>query len=335
MSRADRLSIIRELEEKSKSPVIAYITGDRPNLSTKIAPDAVRILKAHLDNIGYQKKISLFLYTRGGDLMTSFRVVKLFREYCDELFVQIPFRAHSGGTLISIGANGIIMGKLAELTPVDPSTANHFNPTNPINPMEKLPISVEDVTAYLSLAREKAKLKEDNMPEVFRMLSDKINPVALGNVHRVYNVIRELIPKILSLHMNSEDKEKIEFITNMLTEKLYTHDYTITRDEAERIGLKVVKPDEELEKTIWNLYEAYEKDLRLTEPFNPIAILDSQQTAPFSHEIAYIESVSRCDALLVEGDVVNQPAQIQLGQQIIQQPGLPIVKVKSQKWKII
>nr|MDO8133355.1 hypothetical protein [Candidatus Njordarchaeum guaymaensis] len=202
-----RKNLIKEIEAERKSRVICYFLGDRqshppgevPNLATSIAQDAIRPFYEHLEALGRQDRIDLFLYSRGGDTDVPLRLVRLIREYCDCFSVLIPFRAHSAATMICLGADEIVMGKLGELSPVDPTTANVFNPIDPLNPAGRWPISVEDVTAYFSLARDIAKLStEESTQGVFRALTDKINPIALGNVHRIYNLIRMLVPNLLS-----------------------------------------------------------------------------------------------------------------------------------------
>jgi len=187
MPRKDRLEAIKNLEAICESPVITYVTGDRRPTAYQISDDAVRVLYRHLQVIGSQNRINLFLYTRGGQLVAPPRIVHLFREYAKTFYALVPYRAHSAGTSICLGADNIIIGKMGELSPIDPTTANPFNPQampgDPRNMLTKIPISVEDVDAYLSLATDRAKLvSEKEKIEVFRALTDKIQPIALGNV---------------------------------------------------------------------------------------------------------------------------------------------------------
>src|SRR3989344_2937480 len=136
----ERNELFKSLEKERDSRVVAYITGDRPPFSTRIAADVVPLLSDLLERIGKAKKISLFLYTSGGDMLAPVRIVKLIRHHCDSFEVIIPYKAHSAGTLIALGADAIVMGKLGELTPVDPSTGHPFNPQNPASPQQKLEI---------------------------------------------------------------------------------------------------------------------------------------------------------------------------------------------------
>jgi len=116
-----------------------------------------------------------------------------------------------------------------------------------------------------------------------------------------------LTPELLTYQLKkAEEKIKIPEITKALTET-YTHNYLITRDIAERIGLKVTKPDDKLESTMWTLYELYEKDLHLREIFDPEEILGDQESATVTYDVAFIESLHRGDVFRMEISVRRAP----------------------------
>ena len=79
----------------------------RKGLETQIASDIIPVFTEHLDKIGDADKITLLLYTRGGNTLTAWSLVNLIRNFCDDFEVIIPFNCHSAGTLISLGANRI------------------------------------------------------------------------------------------------------------------------------------------------------------------------------------------------------------------------------------
>ncbi len=105
MSKKD---LIQQLERERNSRLITYITGDRPPFATKIAGDVVPLLSKHLEKVGKIKKISLMLYTSGGDMLAPIRIVKLIRNHCNEFEIIIPYKAHSAGTLIALGADKVV-----------------------------------------------------------------------------------------------------------------------------------------------------------------------------------------------------------------------------------
>ena len=305
MGSERRKEFIAEIEKKRETKVIVYFTGDRPSLSTRIAPDAILPLYQHLSKMGKQKRIDLFLYTRGGDVITPLRINYLLREFTEEFNVIVPFRAYSAGTLLCLGADEIVMGVLGELGPIDPSVSNFFNPVDPNNPNARIPISVEDVFAYLSLARERGnQLGEHEMNTVFQALTEKIHPLSLGNIHRNYILIRNLAEKLLNLRKDSMSKAQIKEIVDLLTEKLYTHSYLISRKEAKEIGLPIVQPDDEMETLLWSLYKEYEGDLKLLEPFTPEKILlPGQKEIEFEAVSGILESAKRLDRFKFYGNL--------------------------------
>ena len=75
----------------------------------------------NLDFAGKTKKIDLYIYSRGGDVSVPWTVASMVREFCDEFNILIPYKAHSAATLRSLGADNIIMGRKAELAPIDPT----------------------------------------------------------------------------------------------------------------------------------------------------------------------------------------------------------------------
>ena len=303
MTRKERVKLIESIQTKRKSKLMCYVLGDRPNFVTNIAGDAVRIFYDHLQSIGKQKQIDLLLYARGGNMMAPFRIVHLIREFCDRFNVIVPYHALSAATLLTLGADEIRMGKMGELSPIDPTTGHPFNPQDPLNPHRRIPISVEDVTSFMTFAKEKASLSEEKNIDVFRILTNSIHPLALGNIERGYGVVRQLAPALLKLHM--KDKEKINHIAESLTEGK-VHNYLITRRDAKNeIGLNVKEPDAELESLIWSLYTIYEKDMCLREPFNPPTLLGSQNSIDFSVEAAYVESIAHLDAFVFEGVITK------------------------------
>lgn len=164
-----RLENYKKLEESRGAKLLVYVTSDRPNLGTQIASDILSQFTEHLDIIGDVDKICLYLYTRGGNTLVAWTLVNLIRNFCKDFEVIVPFNCHSAGTLISLGANRIVMTKQATLGPIDPSVNGPLNPSVPgaNNPNAKVPVSVEFVDAYLQMAKTELKITdEESLAEV-------------------------------------------------------------------------------------------------------------------------------------------------------------------------
>jgi hypothetical protein len=302
MPFTERRELINEISRLRNAAAICYFTGDRENVSTRIAPDVLPVLYRHLSLQKAPERIDLFLYTRGGDVLTPWRMVHLFREFAPLFNVLVPFRAYSSGTLICLGADEIVMTRMGELGPIDPSVINAFNPQDPQNPAARMPVNVEDVYSYLALARELAGLEsEEQLARVFAVLAERIHPLALGNVHRNYLLVRSLARRLLGLRHEPFPEERIQDIIDSLTEKLYAHNHMISRQEAAReIRLPVVFPPDELEQLLWRLYEDFAGELEVNEPFNPKEILQGSRTE-FETVGGFVESETVQDAFVFNG----------------------------------
>lgn len=305
------MGLIKQLEKERGSHLVSYITSTRSNREVQMAMDSVRKIYDHLRAIDKPKKdvkVDLFLHSNGGDGTVPWRLVTLIREFASKFSVLVPFKAFSAATLTALGANEIVMHPMGMLGPTDPTVTNPFNPPDPKDPSKLIGISVEDVTAYIALVKEDAGIQhEDELIQAFRLLAERVHPLALGNVKRSLSQSRMMAKKLLALHMGKSDDHKIEEIVDSLTSKLFFHGHPINRREAkDQVGLGAVAvPSLNVEKTMWALYEQYEKEMDMEEPFVPVLeFLDQfpgtlpatgETTPEKTSRLAFIESVSHAD----------------------------------------
>ncbi|MDR0287655.1 MAG: serine protease [Clostridiales bacterium] len=318
---AERLELYKQLQEKQKSQILVYITGDRRGLETRIGSDVYDFLVNQLDKIGPIPKISLYLYTRGGDTLSAWSIINLIKQFADEIEVIVPSKCHSAGTLMSLGAKQIIMTKQATLGPVDPSIDHPLNPQIPGDPLgAKPPISVEAIEGYIQLMKEECGFnKRHDANILIEILSQNIHPVVLGQVYRAKAQIKMLSRRLLSEQI--QDEKKIEKIVNFLCSGSGSHDYTIHRREArDELGLNIKKPDDPLYRIIKAIYDDIESELELTTAFDPNQILGVNQSKTYSVKRALIESIAGGSYYFVsEGILSRQITQVQHGvaQQVI------------------
>ena len=280
MGRKERLALIDEIQTKRSNRLcVVYITSTRANHEIAMADDVVRLLFDHLEAGRNEAKngVDLFIHSNGGQGTVPWRVVSLIREYTKNFAVLVPHRAFSAATLTAMGADEIIMHRMGNLGPIDPSVANPFNPPHPQNPSQPLPISVEDVTAYFKLIQEEIGINhEDELIQALIALTEKIHPLALGNVQRSHHQARMMARKLLKQHMVLDNQEtEIDQIIDNLKSNLFYHGHPINRNEAlVDLKLKVTNAPDDLADVMWKLYVEYENDLKMTEPLQPLRELD-------------------------------------------------------------
>lgn len=293
----DRRKIMKELEELLDTKIMLYVTSDRPNFSTQIAHDAIDLFVHHLDNFSQEatdKSLTLLLYSRGGATMAAWRLVNMIRQFFDKFNVIVFSKAHSAATIISIGADKIIMTKQATLGPIDPSVNTPLNPPIPgAPPNNRLPVSVEAIKGYIELSKDEFGIvNEEGMIRVLEELSRKVHPLVLGEVYRARTQIQMIARKLLVNQV--EHDEDVDKIIDFLTSDSGSHDYTIHRREAkESLGLTVEKPSEEMYNLIKALHDDFYEELGISKSFNPVKILNGANSNPVdeSAKCGLIESV--------------------------------------------
>lgn len=304
--RIDRLDLYKKLEKARDSKLLVYITSTRGNLETQIANDILPKFTEHLDKIGDTQKITLYLYTNGGNTLAAWSLVNLIRSFCENFEVIIPANCFSSGTLICLGTDNIVMTKQATLGPIDPSVNGPFNPMMPglNDPNAKLPVSVEFVNAYVEMAKETFGINDSrSMTDILLNLSDKIHPMTLGQVYRTRSQIQMLARKLMKWHNLSSDQE--DEIIKFLCSESGSHDYAIRRKEAvEHLGLHVEKPSMELYRVIKSIYDDISAELEFENPYNPNILLNQQNPYNYSFRRGLIESLYHgTDVYLSEGSL--------------------------------
>jgi len=287
----DRVELYKALEGKRDSTLVTYVTGDRRGLETQIHPEVLDLLVDHLDAVGPVPKISLYLYTRGGQTLAAWSIANLIDQFCDSFEVVIPMKAHSAGTLICLGASALVMTKQATLGPIDPSVNTPLNPPVPGGPpTARYPVSVEAINGFIELAREVGERTNADMTSFLSALTSNVNPIVLGQAYRTRGQIRMLGERLLSKHMQGSDK--IEEILSFLCSESGSHDYTIYRQEArDDLGLRVESPDEDQYGSIKAIYDDIADELKLTEPYNPSVFVGEEGQADYEFKRAIVESV--------------------------------------------
>ena len=122
---------------------------------------------------------------------------------------------------------------------------------------------------------------EDELVQALVAITDKVHPLALGNVQRSHNQSRLMASKLLKLHMDESLEHEIAQLIDTLKSNLFFHGHPINREEAKKdLNLKVTIPEADLESKMWALYVQYERDMKLSEPFNPIRELKLKTQLP-------------------------------------------------------
>ncbi|OKY77850.1 MAG: Periplasmic serine protease (ClpP class) SppA [Candidatus Methanohalarchaeum thermophilum] len=235
--KRSRLKKISEIESETGNKVITMIHRKTPislfgvPVFSKIdVEDSEEIIRSIREN--RDEPIDLVIHTPGGSLLPSIQIAKALKSHNKKTRVIVPHFAMSGGTIIALGADEIVMDKQATIGPVDPQIGDLLRGVLPakswISVKDKKELDAEDSTLALGLVSEWA-------------------------MNNVDDLIRELI------------EDRVEDVDKVCEKLLYSndiHSYPIFPEKAEEIGLNV---STDLPKEIHSLMELYKS---LTERSN-------------------------------------------------------------------
>lgn len=308
MSWQERRLLLEKIEKQRKSRALLYVTGDRPNQETIIHSEVFDHFVEHLDAIGTTERISLVLYTRGGDGMAAWSLFNLIRMFCENFEIIVPVKAHSAGTMMAIGADNIIMTKQATLSPIDPSINHPLAPQVAGAPVgTRTSVSVEAITGYLTLAKDSVGPEgAESLGEIMLDLARQVHPLVLGETYRRRQQTQSLAEKLLAPQVKSAENRKK--IISFLSSDSGSHDYTLNRREAASLGLPVAKCSAKLYPVVNHLYRNFRDEMKLRVPFN-VSQFPPNSITPFANLRATLESTaSNPSQFVTEGNFIRQPA---------------------------
>ncbi len=214
MLESARQRLIARIENRRKSRVILMVHRQEtmsllgfPLMRYIDIQDAEEVLRA-CDMTDESAPLDIVLHTPGGLVLPSLQIARAVRQHKGRVTVFVPHYAMSGGTLIALAADEIVMSPHAVLGPVDPQL-NGMAAASIIKVTEKKPIAeIDDQTLMLA----------DNAAKAIAQLKDAAT---------------ELLTRTLPA-------EKAESLAALLAGgERWTHDFPITASMARELGLNV------------------------------------------------------------------------------------------------
>lgn len=269
MSYSERKTLLEKITNIRRRPLITYVTSIRPNMSCSMAGDAIsQIIEQVMLIPKEEKNIDLLIISNGGDPITSLRIVSLLRERFDSISVLLPYVAYSAATILSLGADEIIMHPYSNLGPVDPQlTVSHNNERGV---RESLQFSSEDLRNYVDFIKTDVGISDqEHLVAAVSPLIKDVGALPIGNAKRSQQLSLTLSEKMLGWHFS--DLNKAKSIAKALNSSYYHHGYAVSRKEAKDIGLPITEPNDELENILWEIWLDYSKEMRCDVPFDVVA----------------------------------------------------------------
>lgn len=212
--RARRVQAIRRLEKLRGSRVITLIHRQEsfslfglPFARYIDIEDSEEVLRA-IELTDADVPIDLVLHTPGGLVLAAEQIAHALLRHPAKVTAIVPHYAMSGGTLIALSADEIMLSPSAVLGPVDPQIGQH---------------------PAASIIRVIQRKDVNEIDDETLILADMAG--------KAINQVRDTVTQLLTRSgMDTGDAEKL---AETLSEGRWTHDYPITSETAKTLGLPV------------------------------------------------------------------------------------------------
>jgi len=225
----ERHRLMRQLEKKRGSRLITLIHRQETisllgiplsrYIDIEDSEEVLRAIRLTPDDM----PIDIILHTPGGLVLAAEQIAFALVRHKAPVTVFIPHYAMSGGTLIALAADKIVMDDNAVLGPVDPQLGQ-YPAASVLKVLEKKDINeIDDTTLILADVAEKAR-------------------------RQVFRTVKAI------LMANGFEEKKAEELAETLSCGQWTHDYPITFEEAQELGLPVSNDMPEEVYALMSLY---------------------------------------------------------------------------------
>jgi hypothetical protein len=245
---------IEKIETHLKMPVWVLIQdgSEEPDHdSFNMIGDLVStaFFQARHKELNKKQRVALLIDSPGGLARSAYEVAMLLRNHCGGFVAIIPRHAKSAATLLTLGADAIIMNEHAELGPLDvqiwnPDREEQMSGLDEVQALERLQAFAMRATDHMMLMLIKRTKKKVNtlapmvtefVTKLTQPLFENIDVVRYTQMSRLLKIGEEYGKRLLQKVYGGGAEE----IAKKLVEDYPEHGFPIYPDDARRLGLKV------------------------------------------------------------------------------------------------
>jgi ClpP class serine protease len=229
-----RMRVMRRFERKRRSRVIALVHRQEtmsflgfPLMRYIDVHDSEQVLRA-IKLTDPDWPIDLIIHTPGGLVLAAGQIAHALKRHRAKVTVFVPHYAMSGGTLIALAADEVVMDPNAVLGPVDPQ------------------LGQAPAASILTVLEHKKPEDIDDQT----LINADISRKALMQLGRT-------VQDLLADRMAAESATTL---ARKLTTGIWTHDYGITAEEAKALGLPI---STEMPQEVYDFMNLFPQPTRL------------------------------------------------------------------------
>ena len=220
-----------------------------PAWMTMIMTEDINGFMSTIYGMDCSKGLDLVLHTPGGNPNAAEQIVAYLRSKFEEITVIVPTLAMSAGTMISLAADDIIMGRQSQLGPIDPQFG-----------IGQRTMSAREIVEQFDRAKEEI-LANPELDRVWAPITQSLGPALLHNAQNALDYSEQMVARWLERWMfageanaREHGEQVAKHFNDATTHK--SHGRRIDSAEVASFGVKVAALEAEqlLQETVLTLY---------------------------------------------------------------------------------
>lgn len=247
-----REKYIKILSDTTGRNVVAYYSGwlkAGKNQNVDINDGDITGFMNALKGLDCSKGLDLILHTPGGNPTATEGIVKYLRtKFDNDIRIIVPQMAMSAGTMLACAGSSIVMGAHSCLGPIDPQ----FNGIPAYNIVTEFQEAKKDIETNPK-SRDFWKMQLDKYPPAF--FYALVDAIQLSG-----SLTQQWLKENMFAGENSrESKTKIGKIINVLNSNNKSHSKHFTREDCEKMGLKIqsLEDDQNLQEAVLSVHHSF------------------------------------------------------------------------------
>ncbi len=217
-----------------------------PAMFLQISPEDINGFMSVMHGMDWSKHLTLVLHTPGGLTNATETIVEYLLQKFAQIEVIVPTFAMSGGTMVALAADTIVMGRQSQLGPID----------------AQMPVGGRSVSARAIVEQfEEAKaqiLGDTRLAAVWAAILQSLGPALLMEAKNALDYGEHMVARWLHDRMFKGDKRKAEEVAAYFNraQQHRSHGRRIDRVEAKSQGLNIgdLEADSDLQDIVLTIY---------------------------------------------------------------------------------
>lgn len=186
------------------------------------------------------KKMHLVIHSPGGRVDATTKIARYLRKHFEEIEAYVPYEAASGGTVLCLAANSIIMGDTSNLTPIDPQVLYKGRRIS----------ATSYEQAIKDMIKKYSTSSPDEIPSPDQQMCNQFDPIIAKEMSKI--VFDSIMVSFELLEESQKpktptDNNRIFGIVFSLTKTNFPHDHQFDAKSARDIGLTILDDTSRIE----------------------------------------------------------------------------------------